>query len=77
MDYALLSGPDYENLPDDDVECFIALEAICSRNQARLMATPGIMSDNRDLIKSQYILTVSAAASQCNIPMLPHAHPTQ
>lgn len=37
MDYELISAEEFDKLPEDDEQCFVAFEAICHRNMTQMM----------------------------------------
>jgi uncharacterized protein (UPF0147 family) len=69
MDFEIISEAEYEALPDDPEEKFIALEAVCRRNMNGMMSED--TSGNFDnMIRLQYMATVSAAAQELGIQEL-------
>lgn len=71
MSIDLISESDYENLPDDPEERFVALEAICRKNMSDIISedTP---ADYDRMVRMQYMNTVSTAADELglNFPYL-------
>lgn len=66
MDYEIISESEYESLPEDAEDKFVALEAICRRNMNQMMSEDS--SGNFDSsIRLQYMATVSAAAQELGV----------
>lgn len=67
MQYELITEDDYDNLPEDSGQKFVALEAVCRRNLNKLILSEG---DNEydTLLRSQYMMTVAAAAEELGVP---------
>jgi uncharacterized protein (UPF0147 family) len=66
MDYEIISESEYETLPEDAEDKFVALEAICRRNMNRMMSENS--SGNFDnSVRLQYMATVSAAAQELGV----------
>jgi hypothetical protein len=66
MEFEIISETEYESLPEDPEEKFVALESICRRNMNRMINDD--TSGNFDnLIRLQYMATVSAAADELGV----------
>jgi hypothetical protein len=76
LSYDLVSAADYENLPIDPEECFLALEDICQRSMNR-MIDENSSSDFYAAVRMQYVTTVTAYAQECGIDEIVKAQPTQ
>ena len=37
MNFELISPEEFDNLPEDDEQCFVEYEAICRRNMTRML----------------------------------------
>lgn len=62
----LITNADYNNLPDDDEECFVALEEICRRNFDRLFDELDPKADAEPLWDT-YVSVVHNAAIECGV----------
>lgn len=64
--YELITDEDYDSLPEDPEDRFVALERICRRNMNEL-----VHEDDRgeyiSLIQMQYMTTVAAAATELGV----------
>nr|WP_087573317.1 hypothetical protein [Sphingomonas sp. CDS-1] len=69
VEYELMTPEDYEALPEEPEEQFIAIERTCRINLNRLLP---ILERNdawsRQMLQLQYMTTVAAAAAELNIP---------
>lgn len=66
MELELISDADYDNLPANDEEKFVALEAVCRRNMNEMITRE--TSEYFDVsIRLQYMATVAAAAEELEI----------
>ena len=70
MDFELISEEEFEGLPDDDEQCFVAYEAICRRNMNRMISDDSRGHFERH-IQSQYMAGVASVAEECGIPNIP------
>ena len=66
MEYELISEAEYELLPDNPEEKFVALEAICRRNMNSMMSD-GTSGHFDNLVRLQYMATVAAAAEELGV----------
>jgi hypothetical protein len=66
LSYELISAADYEHLPEDPEECFVALEDICQRNMNR-MIDENTSNDFDTAVHLQYTATVTGYAKECGI----------
>ncbi|WP_176590132.1 hypothetical protein [Sphingobium sp. EM0848] len=68
VEYELMSPDDYDNLPEEPEEKFIAIERTCRINLNSILRT---LDENDSwsykMIQLQYMTTVSAAAAELNI----------
>ncbi|MBY3225314.1 hypothetical protein HFO45_23035 [Rhizobium leguminosarum] len=66
MHYELISESDYDALPADPLKKFVVIEQICRRNMTALITneTPGQFDD---LVRTQYMTIVCAAAEELGI----------
>lgn len=72
MQYELISDEDYANLPDDDEQCFVTVEAVCRRNMTAIINAD--TSQEFDYhIREQYMSAISAVANECGIPNLEYS----
>lgn len=62
----LITREDYANLPEDDEECFLAIEEICRRNMDSVINELS-REENPGPIWASYMSIVSTAALQCGI----------
>lgn len=70
IDFELISESEFDGLPDDPEQCFVAYEAIVRRNMTRLINDD--TSGNFDrAVQLQYVAGVSAVAQECGIFDLP------
>lgn len=66
MLYELITGEDYDGLPEDPEQRFVALEAICRNNMNRLVSEDE-RGEFTDRMYAQYMTTVSAAAAELGV----------
>jgi hypothetical protein len=66
MDYELISEEEYEGLPEEPEQRFVALEQTCRRNMNR-MINEETRGDFDALVRMQYMTTVAAAAEELGI----------
>lgn len=66
MQYELVTEEDYENFPDDPVDKFLALEAICRRNLGKALADEADNEFNA-AVRSEYMVIVASAAEALGI----------
>jgi hypothetical protein len=76
LSYDLVTAADYENLPIDPEECFLALEDICQRSMNR-MIDENSSNDFDSAVRMQYVTTVTAYAQECGIDEVVAAQPSQ
>jgi hypothetical protein len=69
MDFELISADEFDNLPEDDVQCFVDFEAICRRNMTRMINNDTSTNFDRS-VQAQYMAAVSSVAVECGIPHL-------
>ena len=73
LEYDLISEEDFDNLPDDPLDKFVALDAICRRSLSRLISNESQVSfDN--FARLQYMSIISAAASELGVEGVPFPH---
>ncbi|CAO4164921.1 hypothetical protein [Methylorubrum populi] len=65
--YELISANEYENLPEDNDQCFVQFEHICRRNMNRMIDADSSNDFDR-AVKEQYMTSVYAVAQECKIP---------
>ena len=67
MNYELITEEEYNNLPDDDEQCFVRFESIVRASMNRLISNES--NSNLDqMIQSQYMISVSTVGHECGIP---------
>jgi len=66
LEHDLISEDDFESLPDDPLEKFVALEAICRRSLSRLIASETHVTYDH-FARLQYMSVVSAAAAELGV----------
>lgn len=69
MRYELISEQEYETLPEDKEQYFVAFENICRRNVMNFITRDTSQEFDR-LVHAQYMAAVSAVAEECDIPNL-------
>ena len=69
VNYELISSEEFDNLPEDDEQCFVECEAICRRNMTRMIDDNTNASFDRS-VQAQYVATVSSVAAECGLPHL-------
>jgi hypothetical protein len=76
MDFELISAEEFDNLPEDDEQCFVEFEAICRRNMTQM-----INSDTRGdfdrAMQAQYMAAVSSVGLECGLTSLSVSIPAQ
>jgi hypothetical protein len=70
MDFELISPQDYDNLPEDHEQCFVAFESICRRNMTRILDRKNSESLFTS-VSGQYMASVYAVARECGITDIP------
>lgn len=73
MRYELMTDADYEGLPEDPSQQFVAIEAICRRNLNRFIGEED-RNEFDDLLRSQYMMMISAAAAELGIQGIDYPH---
>ncbi len=73
VEHELISESDYSNLPEEPDMKFAALELICRKNMNRLIASSA-NTDFDDLVRLEYMTTVSSAASAVGIEDLSYSY---
>lgn len=63
----LITEKDYQNLPDDLEDCFVAIEGICRANTERQMQHADNNNDLARILMLDYMAVVSSAAAECGI----------
>jgi hypothetical protein len=76
MNFELISPEEFDNLPEDDEQCFVEYEAICRRNMTRMLNEDTRGNFDRS-VQSQYMATVSKVAVQCGIRDIPDSIPAE
>jgi hypothetical protein len=74
--YDLVSPADYDHLPIDPEECFVALDDICQRNMNRMLDEHS-SGDFDAAVRTQYVTTITAFAQECGISEIVAAQPTR
>jgi hypothetical protein len=69
MDFELISAEEFDNLPEDDEQCFVEFEAICRRNMTFMISHESRSSFDRS-VQAQYMAAVSAVAVECGLTNL-------
>jgi hypothetical protein len=72
MDYELISAEEFENLPEDDEQCFVEFESICRRSMTKMLEDDNQSSDYYSAVRGQYMSAVYAVANECGIPNIPN-----
>lgn len=73
MQYELMSDEDYEGLPEEADQKFVAIEAICRRNLNRFIGQED-RNEFDDLLRNQYMMMVSSAAAELGIEGVQYPH---
>ncbi len=76
MNFDLISPEQYDNLPDDDEQCFVEFEAICRRNMTQMISSSSEVSFDRS-IQAQYMAAVSSVAVECGLTNLSVSIPAE
>jgi hypothetical protein len=71
MDFELISSEEFDNLPEDDAQCFVEFEAICRRNMTRMINSDTSSAFDRS-VQAQYVAAVSSVAVECGLTHLAH-----
>ena len=69
MNFELISPEEFDNLPEDDEQCFVAFEAICRRNMTGMINDEKITNFYRS-VSGQYMAAVSSVAVECGLTNL-------
>lgn len=69
MRYELISEEEYDTLPEEKGQYFIAFENICRRNMMNFINNDTSQEFDR-LVRAQYMAAVSAVADECDIANL-------
>lgn len=64
--YELVSPEDYEALPADHEECFVALETICHRNMMAIIHED-TTNEFDTAVRMEYVAIITAFAQECGI----------
>lgn len=67
----LVTGDDYNDLPEDDEQCFAAFEAKIRANMTEKLDNEDRSGEYYHSIKSQYMASVYSVALECGINTLP------
>jgi hypothetical protein len=70
----LIKSEDYENLPEDPEDCFLALEAICRANLLLSISSEDVSPDYVQEIQRNYMFVIASAADQLGIVGLAVIH---
>ncbi len=73
MDFELISAEEFDNLPEDDEQCFVEFEAICRRNMTR-MSNQDTRANFDQSVQAQYMAAVSSVAVECGLTHLSQPH---
>ena len=63
MNYELITAEEYDALPEDDDQKFVAIEQICRRSMTQ-MIDENTRGEFDNLVRMQYMTTVAAAAEE-------------
>lgn len=74
MDHELVSADQFEELPEDDEQCFVELEAICGRKMVHMLEEDRRSDDYYAEVRAQYMAAIYSAARQCGVPNIPNPH---
>jgi hypothetical protein len=69
MDFELISPDEFDNLPEEDEQCFVEFESICRRNMTRMINEDSTGNFDRS-IRAQYMASVSSVAIECGLTEL-------
>jgi hypothetical protein len=69
MNFELISAEEFDNLPEDDEQCFVEFEAICRRNMTEMISSDTSGNFDRS-VQAQYMASVSAVAVECGLTNL-------
>jgi hypothetical protein len=69
VNFELISPEEFDNLPEDDEQCFVEFESICRRNMTRMINNDTNQDFDRS-IQAQYMAAVSSVAVECGLPDL-------
>lgn len=69
MNFELISAEEFDNLPEDDEQCFVEFETICRRNMTRMINNDTSGNFDRS-VQAQYVAAVSSVAVECGLPHL-------
>jgi hypothetical protein len=69
MNFELISAEEFDNLPEDDEQCFVEFEAICRRNMTRMINDDTSVNFDRS-VQAQYMAAVSSVAMECSLTNL-------
>ena len=70
MNFELISAEEFENLSEDDEQCFVEFEAICRRNMNQILEDEK-SGDFFVLVRGQYMTAIYSVAKECGITGLP------
>lgn len=70
MDSELISAEEYDNLSEDDEQCFVEFEAICRRNMNKMLESEH-SREYSIMVHQQYMSAVYSVAQECRIPNIP------
>jgi hypothetical protein len=75
MDFELISLADFDSLPEDNEQCFVAFETVCRRNMTKML-DDSHSGDFAVSVRGQYMAAVYSAAQEfgfTNIPSPPRS----
>ena len=76
LDFELISAEEFDDLSEDDEQCFVEFEAICRRNMTRMINDQ--TSNNFDRpAQAQYMAAVSSVAVECGLTDLARSIPAE
>jgi hypothetical protein len=76
MDFELISAEEFDDLPEDDEQCFVEFEAICRRNMTFMINRDTSSNFDRS-VQAQYMAAVSSVAVECGLTNLSVSIPAE
>jgi hypothetical protein len=76
MNFELISAEEFDNLSEEDEQCFVEFEGICRRNMLRMLSDDTNRSFYRS-IHAQYMAAVSSVAVECGLTNLSISIPAE
>lgn len=73
--FELISTEEFDNLPEDDEQCFVEFEAICRRNMTEIINNE--KNNVYRTVQAQYMAAVSSVAVECGLTNLSVSLPAE